>query len=772
MPTLFDRDTLVGFVRVAVERGVDRYPEGLTYAARPPLHDLAPGERVIVPLGPSNADTPGCVVERLAGLPDDLDPAQIKEVRARDDAARPLPGQLVELSRWIAGYYCTPIGMTLATVLPAAVKRHVGLVSRTLVDLPQPTALPELPKGSKITATQRRVLDLVASTPAAERPIEARRLAGLAGLRTTAPIRRMVERRLLAASSRTSVEAAWQERAVDRSVPQRLTPAQETVVDSIGAALPGGFSAHLLFGVTGSGKTEVYIRLISQVVAAGRTALLLVPEIALTPQTGGRLIGRFPDHRVAVLHSGLTAAQRHQQWFICAAGKADIVLGARSAVFAPVPDGRLGLIVVDEEHDASYKQDQAPRYHGRDVAVRRAQLADCPVLLASATPSLESWHNATARGTYRLHRLSQRVPGLHLPKVHVVDFRQEMRRRTDRRVHVLGPLLERAIGDTLQGGGNVLLLLNRRGFANYIACPDHRCGWMLGCDHCDTTMVYHVNRRLPSGGFVRCHHCLTEQPLPAACPVCGNRVSTFGLGTQRVEAELERKFPLLVDGQTMLRVDSDSMRGAADFHDALGRFASGSIRLLIGTQMIAKGLDFPVVRLVGVVNADTSIHLPDFRSTERTFQLVSQVAGRCGRGADPGRVIVQTFQPETAAIRLAAAHDFERFAAGELAERARSALPPVTRLCRIVLRDADLERCRAAAGRLATELRRLAGPLHRVLGPAPCPIARIAGRHRQQIEILAPSAAELQSLLVAARNEGLLRPGASMAIDVDPVSML
>jgi primosomal protein N' (replication factor Y) len=295
---------------------------------------------------------------------------------------------------------------------------------------------------------------------------------------------------------------------------------------------------------------------------------------------------------------------------------------------------------------------------------------------------------------------------------------------------------------------------------------------MMGCDQCDTTMVYHVNRRLPAGGFVRCHHCLTEQALPQSCPICGKRVSTFGLGTQRVEAELERKFPMLIEGRTMRRVDSDSMRGAGDFHDALGRFASGSIRLLVGTQMIAKGLDFPVVRLVGVINADTSIHLPDFRSTERTFQLVSQVAGRCGRGSDPGRVIVQTFQPDTPAIRFAASHDYEGFAAAELVQRTASGLPPTSRMARIVLRDPDHERCRAAADRLAGELRRLAGPAHRILGPAPCPIGRIAGRHRRQIELLAPGAGELQALLAAARNQGLLRPGAAMAIDVDPIVML
>jgi primosomal protein N' (replication factor Y) len=500
--------------------------------------------------------------------------------------------------------------------------------------------------------------------------------------------------------------------------------------------------------------------------------LVLVPEIALTPQTGGRLIGRFPEHRVAVHHSGLTAAQRHQQWALAADGTADIVLGARSAVFAPVPDGRLRLIVVDEEHDGSYKQDQVPRYHGRDVAVRRAQLAGCPVLLGTATPSLESWHNATAKGTYRLHRLAKRVPGLQVPSVKLVDLVEERRRFRPGRAHLLGPILETAVGRTLDAGGQVLLLLNRRGFANYIACPDHGCGWMHCCDHCDATMVYHLDRTLPGGGYTRCHHCDAQQRLPENCPTCNKRVSRFGLGTQRVEREIERTFPQLVEGRTMLRVDSDTMRGARDFHRALERFGRGEIRMLVGTQMIAKGLDFPGVQLVGVVNADTAINLPDFRATERTFQLVSQVAGRCGRGSAPGKVIVQTFQPQAPPIRLAAAGDYEAFAGLELADRKRCGLPPFARMGRVVVRDADHGRCLAAARRLAEQLGALTADEVRLRGPAPCPIGRIAGRHRQQIELLADTAAQLQTLLSNARSEGILKPGHAVAVDVDPIALL
>ncbi|HWB20320.1 MAG TPA: primosomal protein N', partial [Phycisphaerales bacterium] len=513
---------------------------------------------------------------------------------------------------------------------------------------------------------------------------------------------------------------------------------------------------------------------------------------------------RFPNHRVAVLHSGLTAAQRHHQWSLVARGEADIVLGARSAVFAPVPDDRLGLIIVDEEHDGSYKQDQTPRYHGRDVAIRRAQLANCPVILGSATPSLESWHNAVERESYALHRMTDRIPGMKLPKVIVVDYLKEKREharddKTDRHVNLIGTTLQHAIAQTLDRNGQILLLLNRRGYANYIACPSSSCGWVMQCEHCDVTTVYHVNRSLPAGGYVQCHHCLSEQKLPSECPLCGKKVVPFGLGTQRVEEELTRKFPSLISDKTMLRVDSDTMRTARDYHDALHRFGQGEIKLLVGTQMIAKGLDYPGVRLVGVINADTALNLPDFRATERTFQLVNQVAGRCGRSADIGVAIVQTFTPESPAIQLAAAHDFTSFAELELSQRKRAQLPPYSRMARIVVRDQDhalangyarelaeklhfvIERTKseasetlAAKSARASETPSSTTTSHiRLLGPAPCPISRVADYFRVQIELFAPSAATLHQFLTVVRREGLLSSSSSaITVDVDPIALL
>ncbi|MCA9295672.1 MAG: primosomal protein N', partial [Phycisphaerales bacterium] len=456
------------------------------------------------------------------------------------------------------------------------------------------------------------------------------------------------------------------------------------------------------------------------------------------------------------------------------------ILGARSAIFAPVPDGRLGVIIVDEEHDSSYKQDQVPRYHGRDVAIRRAQLAGVPIVLGSATPSLESWHNACEGTKSTLHRLTSRAPGLRLPRVIIVDFIEEMKQYGDKRVHLIGPTLNNAIDDTLRSNGQTLLLLNRRGYANYITCADSSCDWLLQCDDCDVTMVYHLNRKMKTAdgspvrpsGYVQCHHCLAQQRLPDKCSDCGQRIMTFGLGTQRVEAEILRRWPELVEGDTLLRVDSDTMHRASDFHTALSRFGSGEVRVLVGTQMIAKGLDFPGVRLVGVINADTALNLPDFRASERTFQLVNQVAGRCGRGRDPGVAIVQTFNPDDPAIVHASAHDFPSFARGELEHRRMCGLPPFSRMARIIVRDEDHPRALARAGQLERALKRIEDPPIRIRPAAPCPIARIAGRHRMQIELMAPTAGVLQRFLTRARQLDLIHADGSLAVDVDPVSML
>lgn len=766
---------IAALVQVAIERGVDRYPDGLTYALPLALADVRVGERVAVPLGKGDATVAGTVVRRMDLALDAPPRGRLKFVESRLGDATPLPEGLIELAHWISAYYACPIGVTLAGMVPAAVKRGVGSRTRQLVRLADDWR-ERLAAAGRATPKQRAIVAALESAAPDELPMEERDVARLAGLASPAAVRRLVHAGVLAAERRTQVEAQWRhDRALATPRPE-LTHEQATVVQAVGAAIGHGFSQHLLFGVTGSGKTEVYLRLIERTIALGKVALLLVPEISLTPQTGGRLLARFPKAHVAILHSGLTAAQRHQQWAQVADGRVQIVMGARSAVLAPTPEGALGLVVVDEEHDTSYKQDQQPRYHGRDVAIRRAQVAGCPVLLGSATPSLESWFNATERGTSTLHTLRSRAPGLSLPTVQVVDFAEERRRFPDHRVHLLGPTLAAGVQHTLAEGGQVLILLNRRGYANYIACSDQRCGWMMRCDHCDAGMICHrlgAQGSLPSAEFVRCHHCGTEQRLPRDCPQCGRGVTVFGFGVQRVEDELQRLDASLVAGKTLLRLDADTMHTAAHFHDALGAFARGDARVLVGTQMIAKGLDFAGVRLVGVVNADTALNLPDFRAAERTFQLVSQVSGRCGRGASAGRAIVQTFQPQSPAVRLAAEHRFEDFAREELALRRSFGLPPWRRMVRFVVRDADEETARAQSEDLVRALAALPESQGVDLrGPSPCPIARIADRWRMQVEAFADTPAPLQRLLAAGRSAGVVRPSDRLAVDMDPVALM
>lgn len=780
MAQLFDgpetREPVVGYVRVAPEQSIDLAPAGLTYAVPRSMASLCPGQRVTVPLGRGNRRVTGFVVETC--VEPDLALERIKPVIRCETDRPPLTENLIALARWMAGYYCCPLGMVIAAMIPAAVKRGTGSVSVALV-----SRAPRPPEG-RFTALQRRVMDAVAAREAeGQTAWPMRTLADDAGARTVTAVGALVEKGWLVIEKKSDVRA--RAGALDTGGPPeadviRPNQDQSGVIDAVVQNLSDGFAVHLIHGVTGSGKTEVYLRVIQRVIEhdpqAG--ALMLVPEISLTPQTVRRIISRFDA--VAVLHSGLTAAQRHEQWLRIRSGEAKIVVGARSAVFAPMP--HLGLIIVDEEHDASYKQDQLPRYHARDVAIKRGQLARVPVLLGSATPSLESYHNATRsdpQPRYQLHTLSRRVAGLSLPHVDVVNMTEERRRRyasTGRGgIHLLSIDLEAGIHSVLRVRGQVLLLLNRRGYANYVGCPDHQCGWQLQCEFCDAALVYHKHAALPVGGFVRCHHCGCEQSLPAQCPSCqAHRVVTFGLGTQRVEEELATKFP----GASCLRMDADTMRHGRDYTEALSRFGRGEVDLLVGTQMIAKGLDFPNVQLVGVISADTALHLPDFRAAERTFQMIAQVAGRAGRSEKGGRVIVQTFSPEDPAIGLAARHDYATFAQQELALRAEVGLPPTTRMVRVVVRHRDAQRCTRDAAKLAADLVSMNERMRlgiAVRGPGPCPIARIAEYHRQQVELMAPppsAGARLQQLMTALRNAGSLRADTRTAVDVDPVALM
>lgn len=766
---------------VAVERSIDRSNTGggeLTYSTKDA--NLAVGDRVTVPLGRSEKPVAGIVT--LVGNEDllrGLSPSKVKLIR--DKASGKLPPDLLELARWISAYYVCPIGMVLSMMMPAAVKHEAGVMRERLLTR-------EIPKefdAESLKPASRKVFEALKALAELEFPIDSDVLRAKLDLANKRQINLLVQAGLLKEIEVISVRefgiVAKKSHGYGATSDSEIVPTadQARTIEGIVKGL-GTFGVHLLRGVTGSGKTEVYLRVLRQVTDAGQSAIVLVPEIALTPQTAARFEKRFTGAGlpgVAVLHSGLTASQRHAAWARVASGEARVVVGARSAIFAPVV--KLGLIVVDEEHDGSYKQDQLPRYHGRDVAIKRAQLSNCPVILGSATPSLESWSNAKA-GKSTLWTLSERAGAGALPKVAIVDMAKERAERAHfdpqsvKHVHLLGPKLEKALDATLAAGGQAILLLNRRGFANYISCPSPQCGWILSCDDCDARLVLHRSKDTPRGGFVTCHLCLARKLMPKVCPVCGKPVVAFGLGTQRVEDEVVRKLGPsrgLVLGETLLRCDSDTMRHARDYDDALGRFANGEVKVLVGTQMLAKGLDFPNVRLVGVVLADTTLALPDFRAAERTFQLISQVAGRAGRSAAAGMVIVQTLSPESPAINFAAKHDYEGFAARELAIRTSAKLPPVTRMARIVCRDLKAEKARIAAEEIAAALRAVQLPL-RVIGAMEAPISRIAAHYRYAVEVFASSAPELLRGLTVLRDDGLLKSDAHTAVDVDPIDLL
>ena len=804
------------FVRVAVERGLDT--GALTYKL-PNDDPIAVGDRVEVPLGRGNSRTGGLVIE--IGGPELLDGYDPKKVKPISRLVGPvLPPSLVPLAQWIARYYLTPLGMVLAAMVPAAVKKSIGARTVERIERAASDETPdEQQDAPRLTPSAKKAWAEIKKLPEAAFPIEPKALARAANASNLAPINRLVEAGLLRRVKIDLVKKFGAENPTllaEPIAPPPLTDQQAAVVNGIDAARRAAlFGVHLLRGVTGSGKTEVYLHLIQRVLAEPdprnpsepRGAIVLVPEIALTPQTAGRFVARLTQVTqdnptptgVEVLHSGLSASARNRAWSRLASGESRVAVGARSAVFAPLD--RPALIIVDEEHDSSYKQDQLPRYNARDVAIKRAQSDGAHVVLGSATPSLESWWNAhikTADGTTRstLWELPTRVAGT-MPEVRIVGPRETHNTSPQPKSKPtgsqaadgwigIGPILAGAMRQTFDEGGQAMLLLNRRGFASYVACCKPSCGWTLGCESCDARMVVHRAGLKPGQnaprGFVRCHHCLAEQAIPRACPACQEKIILFGLGIQRVQTELTDTFNL-EEGRDFARLDSDSVRKAADYFSILDRFGKGELKLLLGTQMIAKGLDFPNVRLVGVINADTSLAQPDFRAAERTFQLVSQVAGRAGRGEHPGTVIVQTMHPLEPSINLAARHDYHTFAKEELRLRHANGQPPCTRMARVVCRDPDARKAEQDAADIARLLRdeaaRMKPAAHtasrdavHIEGPMPCVLSRVADHFRFAVEITAADAARLMTILTTLRTAGLLKSDHKTAIDVDPVSLM
>ncbi len=717
------------------------------------LRDLVePGRRVLVPLGKGNRQVQGyCVrVEIRIGGSRPLKP--LAEVIDRRSLLSPA---MLRLTRWIADYYLSSWGQVLETVLPAGVRGQAGTRLATLLTL-DPRGAQCLTAGD-MPKKHRAILNALA---AAAEPLTPQELARAASC-SPAPIATLRRKGLIRSQTARVSMARQAETALPREENLQLNADQQKALDAVLAALRSKQHRTLLVhGVTGSGKTEVYIQAIEEVVRYGRQAIVLVPEISLTPQTVERFRRRFGG--VAVLHSHLSDTDRYWHWQRIVEGRVQVVVGARSAIFAPTP--HLGLIVLDEEHESTFKQETAPRYHAREVAAARAAAENVPLVLGSATPSLESWHRART-GQYQLIEMPRRVLNRPLPEVGTIDLRAD-RQRTSGAAHgSISRLLLQAISAALKDDGQVILLLNRRGYSTHIQCP--ACGEVVRCPDCDIALTHHK-----TGDQVLCHLCDYRTAPPTSCPACDSgEIRYWGLGTQKLEAEVRARFP----NAPLLRMDADTMRARGAHEKALTEFREGKVRILLGTQMIAKGLDFPGVTLVGVIQADTALHLPDFRAAERTFHLVTQVAGRTGRGDKGGRVLVQTFSPDHPAIRAAVRHDYAAFAAQELPLREMLHYPPFAAMVRLVIRGQSEAPAKQFAQRLGECISAALAARQaqaRVLGPAPAPTPRIRGKYRFQIQIQGPDGNKLRAAVLDAQNQVQAPPEVEWIVDVDPINMM
>jgi primosomal protein N' (replication factor Y) len=709
---------------------------------------VAPGVRVRTPFGRGDRLTTGFCVGIDHGAPAGKRLKTISEVLDR----RPLLSeQMLELTRWMSERYLCSWGQVLNAVVPAGVKRQAG--TREITSYAAAEGVCSRLDELRVSTKQRAVLEALCRT---DGPVPVDELSAAADCGVS-PIRALQDKGLIV-PIRERLHAAPAEPAQTASETDlQLNAEQQRALREILALFRTSRHATvLLHGVTGSGKTEVYIQAIREAVTYGRQAIVLVPEISLTPQTIRRFRSRFAS--VAVLHSHLTDAERHWHWEQIAQGRVQVVVGARSAVFAPTP--HLGLIVIDEEHETTFKQQSTPRYHAREVARERARRESVPLILGSATPTLESFVRAVKKEDLLLS-LPHRVERRPLPPVVVVDTRNDPQVA---RGDSIGRALQSSLNVALKEGGQAILFLNLRGYSTLLWC--YRCGAGVQCPRCDITLTWHRDRKQ-----VLCHNCEYASPPPATCPACGTPgLKYLGTGTQRLEQEVRAKFP----DWRALRMDSDSMRKAGSHDAALDAFRRGEVHILLGTQMIAKGLDFPNVTLVGVVNADTMLHQPDLRAGERTFQLIAQVAGRTGRGEKGGRVLVQTSCPDAPVIRAAARHDYIGFAKEELQHRRELDLPPYTHLARVILRGNPEEEVHTESRRIAQLVRDAAAriaPTVQIVGPAPAPVLKLHGQHRYHFRLQAADTAAIRELwrAVAANLETVA--GVELTIDVDPLDM-
>ena len=764
-------------VRIAFDTGADTE---FDYIVPDRLWPVQAGQRLEVPFGRNNKLTTGfCVAVIDDGSREQKSRRfKLKVVKKVVDSEPLIDCQLMELARWISTYYVCPLGQVLAAVVPAAVKKGAGVRKQSYVYLIRPgDDNTDLLTGKK----QKAIVDILSRAGALEADSGVAKAELLETAQcTVAPLKQLLRKEIVRIEQKEILRAlpAVPEGLALKQATVELNSDQRDALAHIADQLDSNsFAVTLLHGVTDSGKTEIYIRAIAKTVERGKTAVVLLPEIALTAQTVQRFKSRF--RRIAVLHSQLTGPQRNAQWQQIKSQKADVVIGARSAVFAPVSN--LGLIVVDEEHEPGYKQDTTPRYHGRDVAIKRAQIAGAYCLLGSATPALETLHNCDTKEHYTRVKLPRRVMDLPMPEMKLVDMSGVFAGTGQKGVHLLSPVLKKHLIEVLERKEQAILLLNRRGYSNFVFCPS--CRHTLHCRNCDVTLTFHrkpgvgaketiLGPHIPSG-FAICHYCLSKTLVPQKCALCGKGMTMIGVGSQRLTEELAAEFP----AARVRRVDSDSMEGTdpARYYRVLRDFAEGRIDILAGTQMLAKGLHFPNVTLVGVISADTALALPDFRANERTFQLISQVAGRAGRSEKRGTVIVQTLLPNQPAIRFALEHDFEKFLRTELPHREKCNLPPYWRMAIIRMRDMKFDRLTAACQVMRQRIDDIIGREGLEImarGPMPATISRIHSFHRMQIIVQAPSVGLMSRFFACLRTCAPIRPAVHVACDIDPINLM
>ncbi|WP_236919176.1 replication restart helicase PriA [Ereboglobus luteus] len=698
----------------------------------------------------------------MIGAPDDFPVSKLKNVTQLLHPFPALTPDLLSLARWMAAYYACGLDAIIETMLPASVRNGAGLKTEKQLALVRRLDVPELETLNRRAPQQAKLYAFLAQQFKPQRKSLVLSRLGITAAVSNALVKRGIIREEERRIERIAYDDDWAAGEIVAAHPPALNDEQRAASDALAASLrEGKFGVSLLHGVTGSGKTEIYLHAIHDVLEAGGGVIFLVPEVALTPQTVARLRGRLnaliPHHGAVVWHSHLSDGERLDGWLALATGEKRIVVGARSAIFAPVQN--LRLVVVDEEHEPAYKQDETPRYHGRDVAVMRAKLAGAHCLLGSATPSLESFFNAQ-NGRYRLLQLPRRIDSRKLPDIDIVDMRIEIMRT--RGMTTLSRQLVGAMRDRFEKREQTILFINRRGYSSSMLCAE--CGHVEECEHCSIAMTYHRHDEQ-----LRCHLCGAERPAPLRCPKCGSlKIRWRGLGTQRVEEAVRHVLP----HARIERMDTDTMSRKNRFREVLAQFRSGKIDVLVGTQMIGKGLDFPNVTLVGLVDADISMHVPDFRANERTFQLLVQVAGRAGRGDRAGEVVVQTFTPQSEAIQFSRHADFAGFAAGELKMREQFLYPPYRHLIQHVFRGPNPEKLQFFAEQWARKIEQTLGDKVELRGPAPSPIEKIKDEYRYQLWYFTAQVTKVVAEIAKLRQDFAWPDDMIQVLDVDPVSLM